>query len=97
MIPRTADWKNALANAVRYPAELLALLELPSELLEAARAAARSFPLFRLQDALDAYAAMDDAARARADALLDEIGGVPLKTYELAARLTRTDCRLALA
>ncbi len=45
MIPRTADWKNALASAVRDPAELLALLELPRELLEPARAAAANFPL----------------------------------------------------
>lgn len=45
MIPRTADWKNALANAVRDPAELLALLELPSSLLTAAREAAKEFPL----------------------------------------------------
>lgn len=45
MIPRTADWKNALSNAVRDPAELLALLELPSSLLPAARAAATQFPL----------------------------------------------------
>lgn len=45
MIPRTADWKNALATAVRDPAELLALLELPSSLLPAAREAAKQFPL----------------------------------------------------
>ncbi len=45
MIPRTADWKNALANAVRDPAELLALLELPLSLLPAAREAAADFPL----------------------------------------------------
>lgn len=45
MIPRTADWKNALSNAVRNPAELLALLELPSSLLPAARKAAMLFPL----------------------------------------------------
>lgn len=45
MIPRTADWKNALANAVRDPAELLALLELPQSLLPKAREAARQFPL----------------------------------------------------
>lgn len=45
MIPRTADWKNALANAVRDPAELLALLELPHSLLPAAREAASGFPL----------------------------------------------------
>lgn len=45
MIPRTADWKNALANAIRDPAELLALLELPASLLPAAREAATQFPL----------------------------------------------------
>ncbi len=45
MIPRTADWKNALANAVRDPAELMALLELPASLLPAAREAAAQFPL----------------------------------------------------
>jgi len=45
MIPRTVDWKNALANVVRDPAELLALLELPATLLPAAREAAKQFPL----------------------------------------------------
>jgi L-lysine 2,3-aminomutase len=45
MIPRTADWKNALANAVRDPAELLALLKLSTALLPAAREAAQQFPL----------------------------------------------------
>lgn len=45
MIPRTADWKNALANAVRDPAELVALLELPPSVLPAARNAAADFPL----------------------------------------------------
>ncbi|MFO7593088.1 MAG: EF-P beta-lysylation protein EpmB [Pseudomonadota bacterium] len=45
MIPRTADWKNALADAVRDPAELLALLNLPQSLLPKAREAARQFPL----------------------------------------------------
>ncbi len=45
MIPRTVDWKNALANAVRDPAELLALLELPQTLLQAARDASSGFPL----------------------------------------------------
>jgi EF-P beta-lysylation protein EpmB len=45
MIPRTDDWKNALSNAVRDPAELLALLELPCTLLPAARQAAKRFPL----------------------------------------------------
>lgn len=45
MIPRSADWKNALSDAVRDPAELLALLELPQELLPAARQAAEGFAL----------------------------------------------------
>lgn len=45
MIPRTVHWKNALATAIRDPAELLALLDLPRELLPAAREAARTFPL----------------------------------------------------
>lgn len=45
MIPRSADWKNALASAVRNPAELLALLELPRDLLDGARQGAGSFPL----------------------------------------------------
>jgi EF-P beta-lysylation protein EpmB len=45
MIPRSADWKNALARAVRDPAELLALLELPRELLEGARWGDQAFAL----------------------------------------------------
>ncbi len=45
MITRSYDWKNALADAVRDPAELLALLELPRQLLPAAQAAAALFPL----------------------------------------------------
>jgi EF-P beta-lysylation protein EpmB len=45
MILRSSDWKNALSNTVRDPAELLALLELPPELLAAARQATESFPL----------------------------------------------------
>lgn len=45
MIPRSDDWKNALSNAVRDPAELLTLLALPRELLPAAREAAATFPL----------------------------------------------------
>jgi EF-P beta-lysylation protein EpmB len=38
-------WQRLLASAITDPAELLALLELPSELLPAARRAARDFPL----------------------------------------------------
>lgn len=45
MIPRSGDWKNALAQAVRDPAELLTLLELPERWLQPARRAAETFPL----------------------------------------------------
>jgi EF-P beta-lysylation protein EpmB len=45
MIPRSADWKHALANAVRDAAELLAELDLPDTLLAGARDAAQDFPL----------------------------------------------------
>ena len=60
-------------------------------------AAARSFQLWRLQAALDAYDAMDADAKARADALLSETGGSALSGFRLPARLARTDCRLTLA
>jgi len=62
-----------------------------------ADAAARAFPLYRLQAAIDAYRQMDDATRRRADALLSEIGGDALKTLSLPAHLTRRNYRLALA
>jgi len=39
------DWKNQLAQAIRDPAELLQLLEIPDHYLEGARQAARLFPL----------------------------------------------------
>ena len=51
MITRTAtswhtpEWQKLLAQAIRDPAELLRRLELPLELLPAAQAAARTFPL----------------------------------------------------
>ncbi|MDD9893370.1 MAG: EF-P beta-lysylation protein EpmB [Gammaproteobacteria bacterium] len=38
-------WQTALQNAVKDPAELLALLQLPEELLPAAKLAAKQFPL----------------------------------------------------
>ena len=60
-------------------------------------AAARSFPLWRLQAVLDAYDAMDEAAKTRADTLLAETGGAALSTLRLPARLARKDCRLVLA
>jgi EF-P beta-lysylation protein EpmB len=51
MIPTSAQllqsepWKKALANAVKDPAQLLKLLDLPPSLLPAARRAHRLFPL----------------------------------------------------
>jgi EF-P beta-lysylation protein EpmB len=45
MLPRNDAWKNALSDAVCDPAELLALLGLPCELLPAACQAAANFPL----------------------------------------------------
>jgi len=51
MIQRTApilqgcDWKNQLALAIRDPAELIRLLELPASLLPLANSAAQLFPL----------------------------------------------------
>lgn len=42
---QSASWQRALAEAVREPAELLALLELPESLLPATRAGAAQFPL----------------------------------------------------
>lgn len=39
------DWRTELKNAIRDPAQLLAALDLPQELVEPARAAAASFPL----------------------------------------------------
>lgn len=61
------------------------------------QAAARAFPLLRLQGALEAYEAMDETTKARADQLLSDIGGEALKTLRLPARLTRRNYRLALA
>ncbi len=45
MIPRSPDWRSALAEAVSDPVELLDLLDLDPGLLSAAEAAARRFGL----------------------------------------------------
>lgn len=42
---QSENWQKALAGAIREPAELLARLDLPAELLPAARQAAARFPL----------------------------------------------------
>src|SRR5262245_19619090 len=41
-----ATWRDELRQAIRDPAQLVAALELPAELIEPARSAARDFPLF---------------------------------------------------
>ena len=41
----TQAWQRILADSIRDPAELLHILQLPSELLEAAKKAAKNFPL----------------------------------------------------
>ncbi|MGA1341586.1 MAG: glutathione S-transferase N-terminal domain-containing protein [Hyphomonas sp.] len=60
-------------------------------------AQARTFPLFRLQAALDVYEVMDIPAKARADSLLSRIGGAALTTFRPSKRLVRRKYRLALA
>ncbi|WP_300394639.1 glutathione S-transferase N-terminal domain-containing protein [Henriciella sp.] len=60
-------------------------------------AKARSFPLWRLQAALDVYEAMDADTKARADALLERVGGQALKDFRLPARLKRENCQVVLA
>jgi len=60
-------------------------------------AKARSFPLWRLQAALDVYGSMNSETRARADALLSRVGGEGLKTFRLPARLKREKCQVVLA
>lgn len=57
---------------------------------------ARSFPLWRLQGALDVYHAMDEETRARADSLLETVGGADLISEDY-PRLKRENCQLVLA
>ncbi len=59
--------------------------------------AARSFPLWRLQAVTDEIDAMTEADKVRAEAWLDSLGGAPLMTFRLPARLARRDFRLKLA
>jgi EF-P beta-lysylation protein EpmB len=44
--PQYASWQEAMKDAIRDPAELCSLLDLPSDFATAARDAARQFPLF---------------------------------------------------
>ena len=58
---------------------------------------ARSFSLYRLQDALDAYQMMLPSDRKRADAFLSHIGAEVVQSLRIDPRLTRRNYRLALA
>ncbi|MEQ9316429.1 MAG: glutathione S-transferase family protein [Henriciella sp.] len=88
------EWASKAEAGARVPR---ALGEITIE-IEGCRtkAAARSFPLWRLQGALDVYHGMDEGTRARADALLEEIGGGDLKTLDY-PRLKRENYQLVLA
>ncbi|MEL7040465.1 MAG: glutathione S-transferase N-terminal domain-containing protein [Pseudomonadota bacterium] len=58
--------------------------------------AARTFPLLRLQDALDAYQMMMPSDKKRADAFLAAIDAESFKSLRIEPRLTRRNYRLAL-
>ncbi|MEM8615720.1 MAG: glutathione S-transferase N-terminal domain-containing protein [Pseudomonadota bacterium] len=59
--------------------------------------AARTFPLYRLQQAQDVYHQSNHDDRVRLDAFLKAIGGEALIGFELATRLVRRNYRLSLA
>ena len=44
--PVAASWRNAMKDAVRDPAAIFSMLDLPAELLPAAERAAQTFGLF---------------------------------------------------
>jgi len=56
----------------------------------------RSFPLYRLQQALDFYHAMQPTDQERADAYLDSVGGGALIGFSLSRRLKRSNSQLVL-
>ena len=60
-------------------------------------AAARSFPLYRLQAAIDVFDAMGPDDQQKTKALLDRIGGQGFESLKPSKRLTRRNYRLALA
>lgn len=59
-------------------------------------AAARAFPLWRYQAVTDLIDAMSAEEKTRAEAWLDTVGGAPLMTFRLPARIARKDYRLKL-
>jgi glutathione S-transferase len=56
-----------------------------------------TFPLWRLQRIQDLYQAMGGADRARADGLLESVGGRELVDLKIPVRLARRDFRLVIA
>jgi len=56
----------------------------------------RSFPLWRLQAALDHYHSMQPTDRLRADQLLQAIGGSALVDFQLSHRLARSGAQLVI-
>ena len=90
-----SDWAADAASGDRVPR---ALGDIDIEIEgHSGPAKARSFPLWRLQAALDVYDAMDPEDCARADMLLARVGGGDLKTFRLPARLKRENCQVVLA
>ncbi|QYJ01458.1 glutathione S-transferase C-terminal domain-containing protein [Thalassovita mediterranea] len=90
-----SGWSADAASGDRVPRALGDIdIEIESH---SGPAKARSFPLWRLQAALDVYDAMSPEDRARADTLLARIGGGDLKTFRLPGRLKRENCQVVLA
>ncbi len=56
----------------------------------------RSFPLWRLQAALDHYHGLHSADRSRADQLLDTVGGSILKNFQLCHRIARSGAQIVI-
>ena len=57
----------------------------------------RSFPLWRLQAAIDHYQGMQSADRSRADQLLKAIGGSRLMNFQLSHRIARSGAQIVIA
>ncbi len=90
-----ADWADSAEPEAKLPRGL-GEIEVSIE-GHSGPAQARTFPLFRLQAVQDAYAGLSAEARAKADTLLEKIGGTAVKDVQLPKRLARRDYRLALA
>ena len=88
------DWAASAGSGARVPRALGdIMIEIEGH---TGPAKARSFPLWRLQAALDVYRGMDEETRARADALLDRVGGPDLTRLDY-PRLKREKFQVVLA